>query len=97
MYDNSNNNLSSDDFFKLANYPSFTSLDIHEKKQIKTKINELLEKGKIQRWLIGVDELKIGEEIGRGSNSYVNNCIWRNIEIVVKKPKEKRLFLLIIY
>ena len=95
MYDNSNNNLSSDDFFKLANYPSFTSLDIHEKKRIKTKINELLEKGKIQRWLIGVDELKIGEEIGRGSNSYVNNCIWRNIEIVVKKPKEKRLFLLI--
>lgn len=83
------------DFLKLDNYPSFASLNFVEKEKIKNNINELLEKGKIQRWLIGIDELKIGEEIGKGSNSYINNCIWRNLEIVVKKPKEKKLFLLV--
>ena len=92
--DNDNDN-DNDSFLKLANYPSFASLEFFEKENIKNKINELLEKGKIQRWLIGIDELKIGEEIGKGSNSYVNNCEWRGINIVVKKPKEKKLFLLL--
>ncbi len=83
------------EFLKLENYPSFASLKFNEKEEIKNKISKLLEKGKLQKWLIDINELKIGKEIGKGSNSYVNNCEWRGINIVVKKPKEKKLFLLL--
>ena len=51
----------------------------------------MLERGKSSKWLIDISELTIGTKIGEGSNSYVNTCRWRGIDIVVKRPKYKKL------
>ena len=51
----------------------------------------MLERGKSEKWLIDIKELTIGTKIGEGSNSYVNMCRWRGIDIVVKRPKYKKL------
>ena len=82
-------------FNDLAKYPSFNSLEILERTGIIDKINAMLDRGNKSRWLININELTIGEQIGQGSNSYVNTCRWRGIDIVVKRPKYKKLAQLI--
>lgn len=82
-------------FNDLAKYPSFKSLETGERTDIIDKINAMLERGNKSKWLININELSIGKQIGQGSNSYVNTCRWRGIDIVVKRPKYKKLAQLI--
>ncbi len=79
----------------LAKYPSFNSLETLQRTDIIDKINAMLERGNDSKWLINIKELSIGGQIGEGSNSYVNTCSWRGIDIVVKRPKYKKLAQLI--
>ena len=79
------------DFKELSKYPSFKGLENDEKQDILEKIDEILLKGRNEKWLIDFNELTIGKNIGEGSNSYVNVCRWRGLEIVVKRPKYKKL------
>jgi len=80
-----------DEFIELSKYPSFKTLGPSEKDNIINKIDEILLKGRNERWLIEFDELAIENQIGEGSNSYVNDCMWRGIKIVVKRSKHKKL------
>ena len=78
-------------FNDLSKYPSFQHLKLVEKTDVIDKVNAMLERGKSSKWLIDINELTIGTKIGEGSNSYVNTCNWRGIDIVVKRPKYKKL------
>jgi len=78
-------------FNDLSKYPSFQHLKLLEKTDVIDKINAMLARGKSSKWLIDISELTIGTKIGEGSNSYVNTCRWRGIDIVVKRPKYKKL------
>jgi serine/threonine protein kinase len=84
-------NNTTDKFKDLTKYPSFQCLAILDKTDVIGKINSMLARGKAEKWLIDIKELTIGTKIGEGSNSYVNTCQWRGIDIVVKRPKYKKL------
>tara|TARA_Y100000356_G_scaffold128240_1_gene127931 strand:+ start:94 stop:1146 length:1053 start_codon:yes stop_codon:yes gene_type:complete len=79
------------EFKELSKYPSFKTLQKDEQQDILDKIDEILLKGRNEKWLIDFNELTIGKNIGEGSNSYVNVCTWRGLNIVVKRPKYKKL------
>lgn len=89
--DESNVDKSKEHFKDLAKYPSFNSLEKKNQSIVLDKINAMLARGTNSKWLIDIKELEIGTKIGEGSNSYVNTCMWRGIEIVVKRPKYKKL------
>ncbi len=86
-----NNLIDNNKINNLAKYPSFKCLEMIEKTGVIEKINSMLECGIASKWLIDIKELSIGEQIGQGSNSYVNTCKWRGIDIVVKRPKYKKI------
>jgi len=88
--DYTENNIDNE-FTELSKYPSFKTLQENEKEDIINKIDEILQKGRNEKWLIEYNELTIGKQIGEGSNSYVNDCMWRGLKIVVKRPKYKKL------
>jgi len=89
--DESNVDKSKEHFKDLAKYPSFNSLEKKNQSIVLDKINAVLARGTNSKWLIDIKELEIGTKIGEGSNSYVNTCKWRGIDIVVKRPKYKKL------
>ncbi len=91
----SDNTYNNDEFKELTKYPSFKGLETEAKTEIMNKIDEILLKGRNEKWLIEFNELIIGKQIGEGSNSYVNVCKWRGLEIVVKRPKYKKIYQLL--
>ena len=83
------------EFTDLSKYPSFQKLQNDSREEIIDKINSILEKGANEKWLVDFNELEIGTQHDKGANSDVYNCKWRGLDIVVKKPKEKKLDLLL--
>lgn len=85
-----------DTFLVLNKYPSFGKLEIPNKHFILDKINEIIKKGIKEKWYINKNELIIDETpIANGSNSIIYKCIWRNLEIVIKKPKTNKISILL--
>lgn len=93
--DDSVNVVKGDENFEaLAKYPSFQKLQYNDKMVLVDKITELFEKGTNEKWLVGEEEITIGNKIGEGSNSVIHDCKWRGLDIVVKMTRTKKLALL---
>tara|TARA_Y100000389_G_scaffold64649_2_gene60721 strand:+ start:3539 stop:4582 length:1044 start_codon:yes stop_codon:yes gene_type:complete len=59
------------------------------KLEFQRKIDEIIEKGKRERWFISCDELIYQKKpFASGSFSSVHKCTWRSIEIALKIPIE---------
>lgn len=78
----------------MNKYPSFTKLGTHEQDQLTAHIEVLIEKARLEKWLIEPSELQLGEQIGEGSSSVVLDCVWRGTRIAVKRSRKKRIALL---
>ena len=85
-----------DTFLSLNKYPSFGKLESKNKIFIVEKINEIIRKGIQEKWYINKNELIINETpLANGSNSVIYKCKWRNLEIVIKRPKTKKISILL--
>lgn len=78
----------------MNKYPSFTKLGAHEQDKLTAQIEVLIEKARVEKWLIEPSELQLGEQIGEGSSSVVLDCVWRGTRIAVKRTRKKRISLL---
>lgn len=83
------------EFSDLRTYPSFPDMCINEQSNLLDRIRDISDLGLAQKWFVSPDELKIEDKpFAEGSNSSVYNCSWREINIVVKKPKIKKISIL---
>lgn len=79
----------------LTKYPSFQNLENKKQTEMLEKINAILRKGHQEKWIIDHRELKIEYPAATsGTCSNIHYSMWRDIEIVVKTPKYKRMALL---
>ena len=83
------------EFTDLRTYPSFPNMGFTEQTHLLDKINDISYLGTQQKWFVNPDELQISAApFAEGSNSSVYNCVWRGTNIVVKKPKIKKISIL---
>jgi len=79
----------------LPSYPSFVAMTPKDRSDILARIEKISQMGDSQKWLINFDEMEIDSvPFASGSNSSVHKCKWRGTNIVVKKPKIKKIKIL---